>query len=133
VKTKRHDGPAIEREFDRVLVESVDESTAVVLGEIARRAVYEILEKNFDISKDRIPERLNAFTSAFEKIFGPAIGKMIMRAVAKTLYSRLDLTFIEISDWRLPDYVTEARVRMTMQSDSGKRPLVLGDVSENSS
>jgi hypothetical protein len=124
MQTKRHNTATSEREFDRLLVESLDESAAMVLGEIARKAVYEILETKYDITRNRIPERPNELTSAFERMFGTAPSRTILRAIAKTLYSKLGLTFIEIPDWRLPDYVREARTRMTVDGDSGKRHLV---------
>jgi hypothetical protein len=112
-----------EREFHRLLIESLDESAAMVLGEIARKAVYEVLEKKYGIERNRIPERLNELTSAFEAIFGPAPSNTIVRAIVKRLYSKLGLTFVEIPDWRLPDYVRETKARMTLYRDSTQRPL----------
>lgn len=123
-QTSRHSHTATsEREFDRLLIESLDESAAMVLGEIARKAVYEVLEKKYGIERNRIPERLNELTSAFETIFGATAGKTMVRAIVKRLYSKLGLTFVEIPDWRLPDYVREARARMTLYRDSTQRPL----------
>lgn len=124
VQTRRHHHSVMaEREFDRLLIESLDESAAMVLGEIARKALYEVLEKKYGIERNRIPERLNELTSAFETIFGPAPSKTMVRVIVKRLYSKLGLTFVEIPDWRLPDYVREARARMTLYRDSTQRPL----------
>jgi len=124
VQTSRHhDSMMSQRQFNRLLIESLDESAAMVLGEIARKAVYEVLEKKYGIERNHIPERLNELTSAFETIFGPVPSKTMVRAIVKRLYSKLELTFVEIPDWRLPDYVREARARMTLYGGSTERPL----------
>jgi len=122
-QTRHHHATASEREFDRVLIESLDESTAAVLGEIAKKSIYEILEKNYAITRNRVPERLNELTSAFEAMFGAASSKTIVRTIVKRLYTKLGLTFVEMPDWRLPDYVKEARARSILYGDSSKRHL----------
>lgn len=121
--SRHHHSTTTEREFDRLLIESLDESAALVLGEIARKAVYEVLEKKYRIERNRIPEKLNELTSAFETIFGSAASKTMARVIVKRLYSKLDLTFVEIPDWRLADYVREARARMTLYGGSTERRL----------
>jgi len=109
VETRSHRN--IEHEFDRLLVESLDENVAMILGEIAKKVVYEILEKKYTIARNRIPERLNELTSAFETMFGAVSSTIIVRVIVKRLYSELGLTYVERPDWRLPDYVSEARSR----------------------
>jgi hypothetical protein len=104
-------------EFDKLLVESLDESVAMILGQAPKKTVYDILEKRHAIARNRIPERLNEFTVALEKLFGVASSKVIMRIIVKRLYSKLGLTYIERPDWRLPDYVSEAKSRTTLFND----------------
>ena len=105
-------------EFDRLLVRSLDESFSAILGEIPKKTFYDGLEKNHAIARNRIPDRLNEFTAALETVFGVACSKVIVRIIVKRLYSNLGLTFIERPDWRLLDYVTEAKSRTTLFSDS---------------
>jgi hypothetical protein len=66
-----------ERTFDRLLIESVDESLATVLGEMVRNAVYDALENNFSIARNQIHERLNDFTLGLERSFGVTPSKVI--------------------------------------------------------
>jgi len=44
----------------------------------------------------------------------------IERVIVKRLYSELGLTYVERPDWRLPDYVSEARSRTTLFNDPVK-------------
>ena len=115
MQTRCHRGT--KPEFDRLLVESLNESFATILGEIPKRTLYDILEKNHAISVNRIPERLNEFTTVLDALFGVTPAKAIVRIIVKRLYSKLGLTYIERPDWRLPDYVSEARSKMTMFND----------------
>jgi hypothetical protein len=100
-----------------LLVEALDESFAAILGEIPKKTVYDILEKNHAITRNRIPEKLNEFTVALETVFGAAPSKVLERIVVKELYSKLGLTYIERPDWKLDDYVTEAKSRTTLFND----------------
>ena len=113
-----------EPEFDRMLVESLNESFATILGEIPKKTVYDILEKKHNIAANRIPERLNEFTTALETLFGVTPSKAIMRIIVKTLYSKLGLTYVERPDWRLPDYVNEAKSRRTLFNDPAELSLM---------
>lgn len=100
-----------EADFGRLLVESVDESLDCVLGEIVRKAVYDALEKHHSIARNQIPKRLDDFTLGLENSFGVVPSKTIGKVVIKRLYSKLGLEFVERADWRLPDYVKEARIK----------------------
>jgi hypothetical protein len=101
-------------ELDRLLVESVDESFAAILGEIPKKTLFDLLEKNRAITKNRIPEKLNEFTTAMDTVFGTTTSKVLESLIVKGLYSKLALTYIERPDWRLLDYLTEAKSRTTL-------------------
>lgn len=101
-------------ELDRLLVESLDESYAAILGEIPKKTLFDLLEKNRAITKNRIPEKLNEFTTAMDTVFGTTTSKVLESIVVKGLYSKLALTYIERPDWRLLDYMAEARSRTTL-------------------
>jgi len=104
-------------EFDRLFVQSLDESFAAILGEIAKQTFYDGLEKNHAIARNRRPDRMNEFTTALETVFGAACSKVLIKIIAKGLYSKLGLTFIERPDWQLLDYLTEAKSRTTLFND----------------
>jgi hypothetical protein len=111
-----------------LLVESLNESFVTILGEIPKKTVYDILEKNHGIAWNHIPERLNEFTVALETLFGAVPSKAMVRFIVKRLYSKLGLTYIERPEWRLPDYVSEAKSRTTMFDAPGLPPMLEKDV-----
>ena len=113
METRGHRGTS-GNDFDRLLVKVLDESFASILGEIPKRTLYGVLETNHTITANRIPERLDDFTLALETLFGAAATKVIVRIIARRLYSKLGLTYIDRPDWRLPDYVSEAKSRTTL-------------------
>jgi hypothetical protein len=98
-------------EFDRLFAQSLDESFTEILGEIPKKTFYDGLERKHAIARNCIPEKLDEFTVALETVFGITCSKVLMRIIATELYSKLGLTFIERPDWRLLEYVTEAKSR----------------------
>ena len=124
VETRSHLGTG--HYFDKLLVESLNESFATILGEIPKRTLYHILETNHNIAANCIPERLNEFAIALEALFGVAPSKAIVRIIVKRLYSKLTLTYIERPEWRLSDYVSEARSRTTMFDAPKTRRFSIG-------
>ncbi len=107
-----------EREFNRFFIESLDESLGSVLGEVVRLALYDVLEKHHSIARNQIAERLNDFTLALERSLGATPSKTMGRVIAKRLYSKLGLIFVEKANWRLPDYVEEARRKTSEGSEA---------------
>jgi len=57
------------RDFEKILLEAVDEQLTS-LGESSKQALYFHLERGFNIKKNEIPQKTEAFVSAMEKIFG---------------------------------------------------------------
>lgn len=55
--------------FDELLLEAIDEAFST-MGNSVREALYFCLEKEFKISRTSIPEKLEDFARALEKIFG---------------------------------------------------------------
>ena len=73
--------------FNRFLLESVDEGLSLV-GKSAKKAVYFDLEKNFNITRDDVPQRIEEFANALEKMFGLG-AKMIEIQIMKKLYEKI--------------------------------------------
>lgn len=101
-----------------MLIESVDETLAAVLGEIIREAIHDALRNRFSITMDQVPERLDDFSSYLEKLLGAAPSKTIGKVIIKRFYAKLGLEFVERANWRLPDYVREARTKTSGRSES---------------
>ena len=92
--------PTSQRE---VLLEAVDKGL-LVSGEIARTAIYERIERSYQIRREEIPEKLETFQKALEELLG-AGAKLIEKMIARNLYSSFGLNFTVHANWALPDYV----------------------------
>jgi hypothetical protein len=94
-------------EFNKCLLEAVDEGLRV-LGDIAREALYIHLKRECQISREEIPEKLEAFHKALDDIMGAAC-RAVEKLIALNLYQKLNFNFTEHGGWTLIDYVDEAR------------------------
>jgi len=90
------------RDFEKLLLEAVDEQLTS-LGESSRQALYFHLERGFNIKKQEIPRKTEAFVDAMEKIFGQGADYLEI-LIMKRLHSKMgldvklsktNLTFIE--------------------------------------
>ncbi len=90
------------RDFESLLLEAVDEQLTS-LGESSKQALYYHLEKGFNIKKQEIPKKTEAFINAMEKIFGQGADYLEI-LIMKRLHSKIglevkmstpSLTFIE--------------------------------------
>jgi hypothetical protein len=93
--------------LEKILLEAVDEGL-LVPGEIVRAAIYERLERSYQIKRGEIPEKLETFHLALEDLLDKS-GKVMEKLIAKSLYRRLELNFTEHDGWTLVDYVNHAK------------------------
>lgn len=56
-------------DFKKLLLEAIDEGLSS-LGDSSKQTFYSYLEKTFSIEKQDIPNKIEEFTNAIEKIFG---------------------------------------------------------------
>jgi hypothetical protein len=80
-------------DLSKVLLEAVDEGL-LVPGEIVRAAIYERLERSYQIKRAEIPEKLETFHQALQDLLG-AGGKVMEKLIAKSPY-RQSPTQIEL-------------------------------------
>ncbi len=92
-------------EFERVFLESIDEGLAC-LGDIPKQLLYSQLEEEFGLSQREFLSRLEEFSGALEKIFGPG-GNFVEIEIMKSLYSKLkcSLEWKQVSNFKFPKYV----------------------------
>ncbi len=89
------------------LLRAVDDGL-LVPGEIVRAAIYERIERSYQLKREEIPEKLEAFHRALQDLLGAA-AEVMEKLIAKNLYSRLGLNFTEHANWSIVDYVNHAR------------------------
>ncbi len=74
-------------QFDRFLVEAIDEALST-LGEAVKNTIYEHLERDFGISKNEIPTRIDEFSDIMHKIFRLGASRLEIKFI-KNLDSKI--------------------------------------------
>jgi hypothetical protein len=72
--------------FRKLLSEAVDESLAT-LGETPKQAIYFHLQESFNIMKQDIPDKIDEFAFAIEKIFGEG-AKLLEIQIMRSLHEK---------------------------------------------
>ena len=83
-------------DFKKLLLEAVDEGLSS-LGDSPKKAIYFHLERNFGIKKQDIPDRIEEFTEAIEKIFGHG-ARILEICIMKHLYEKVGDDFLYVPE-----------------------------------
>ena len=105
------------REFNDLLLESIDETLTILLSREVVDALYGYLQKAHSISRDQIPTRLDTLSSILARTFGLPSSATISKAIARKFYSKLALTFSDNPGGSLLGYVE--RAKMMLQEREG--------------
>jgi hypothetical protein len=85
-----------QEKFDQLLIEAIDEALSS-LGEPVKNAVYQHLQNDFSIEKDKIPSQIEEFSNIIHKIFGLGASRLEIKFM-KNLNSKLEI------DIKMPEY-----------------------------
>ncbi len=77
----------IHEEFENLFLEAVDESLSS-LGDSAKQAIYYHLEESFRLKRQEIPDRIDEFATAMERIFGYG-AKLLQIQIMKRLHEKV--------------------------------------------
>lgn len=86
-------------DFRKLLLEAVEDGLSL-LGDCSKQTLYNHLESNFKIGKQDIPDKIEQFSDAIEKIFGQS-AKLLQIEIIKNLYKKVK------SDFEYPDKKSE--------------------------
>lgn len=93
--------------LQEVLLQAIDDAL-LVPGEIVPVAIYDRIERSYQIRREEIPEKLELFHKALQQLLG--VGARVMeKSISKNLYRRFKLNFDEHENWTLLDYVDHAK------------------------
>jgi hypothetical protein len=95
-------------DFDNAVLESIDEAIGALLGQEVLDALYSNLKTKRSIKREEIPDQLPILNIVLEEHFRSSTAT-IVRSIARNLYSKLGLNFINRKGYRLIDYVKDAR------------------------
>jgi len=108
------------KEFNDVLVESIDETITALLSRTVVDALYAHLQTNYSISRDEVPYRLDTLLTTLQRIFGVPSSQTITRVVARRFYLKLGLEFTSNASRTLLEYVDEAKVKLQNSSSKSR-------------
>ena len=106
----------LKNDFNPLLVESVKEAIEDALGKEQAKLAFRFIER--DVSFEKLPNQLPTFYMALKKNFGKNCGT-IETAIARKLYQKLSLEFIETPNTELARYVEEAFINITRREHQG--------------
>lgn len=105
--------------FDQLLLFAIDEGLSG-LGEAGKASIYIHLEGLFNIRKQEIPNKLNDFSNALERIFGLG-ARHLEILIMKNLQAKLEVTCKwptykwPLSKWIVPEMTFTEYVRLMRQ------------------
>jgi hypothetical protein len=98
-----------ENEFGNLVIKTIDEYLSS-FNEIDKKAIYSVLEKDYEIKKEEIPYKIESFADALEQILG--IGaKLVEIGIIESLHNEFPefMFFPKNGDICLTEYVTSLR------------------------
>lgn len=100
--------------LEDLLVESIDEVLRDLLGTKVREAIYDYLERNYQIARDLIPRNLVTFFTVLDQICGKS-SRIIGKAIASRLFAKLGWKFTEVKGFEFVDYLEAAKARIARE------------------
>jgi len=88
-----------QKKFEGVLLESIDEAFST-LGDNVKKVIYFHLTDKFMITKMDIPNKIDDFSDALEKIFGLGARKLEILIIAK-LHDKINCDY----EWKGPNWL----------------------------
>ena len=106
-----------ESEFNSALLDSIDQTLTDVFSPEVKEMLYRYLETKVGIVRRALPSRLDGLGSVLSTLFGPKGNSVLERTIAKRLYSKIGLRFIEKPSYTLPNYVEDAKTQLPTHSE----------------
>jgi len=102
--------PGLHTNFDYLLVESIDEALADLLGRRSRDQIYDHLATQYRYGREEIPIKIFEFCEFLEQIFSSG-SKTVGRTIIRRLCERLGYEFVNVSGFEFFDYLDALRAR----------------------
>jgi hypothetical protein len=109
----------LDKEFNILLLESIDETVTALLSRDVVNSLYVHLKTVRSISRNEAPYRLDIVASTLEAIFGLKGSQTICKAIARKFYARLNLEFPALPGRTLLEYVEGAKIKVRERNQRG--------------
>ena len=104
------DPQLIASRFDYMLLESIDEALADLLGRRSRDQIYDYLATRYRYGREEIPLKIFEFCDFLEDMFSTG-SKTMERTMIRRLCDRLGYEFVHVPGFEFFDYLDALRAR----------------------
>ena len=111
-------GPSTD--FDYLLLESIDEALADLLGRRSRDQIYDHLATQYRYGREEIPIKIFEFCEFLEKVFSSG-SKTVGRTIIRRLCERLGYEFVNVPGFEFFDYLDALRARSEQRAGGHER------------
>jgi hypothetical protein len=116
-----------EKIFGALLLESIDQAFST-LGQTVKLSIYFNLETKFALPKQDIPDRIEDFSSALEKIFGQASVPLEI-LIMKCLNEKIKGNYRWVGPkWLVPDLTLEKYLKIAKLSIENQRKIPISEM-----
>jgi hypothetical protein len=127
VEMKRLAKTKTEKIFGALLLESIDQAFST-LGQNVKLSIYFHLETKFALPKRDIPDRIEDFTSAVQKIFGKGSAPLEI-LIMKFLNEKIRCNYEWVGPkWLVPELTLEKYLKMAKLSIENKVKISISDM-----
>jgi hypothetical protein len=94
-----------------------------MLGANVLPSLYAALEKQYAVTRDELPYRLETMYSVLESVFGFRGSSIIEKHIVQKFYNILGLPFGTVDGYALKDYVEAARKKIETMSRNSSNSI----------
>jgi len=99
------------KNFNKLVLETVDEELKRIFGETATLVIYGYLENNLSLKREEIAEKIELFSQGLDKFFGSG-AYMLEKTILTNLYSSFRFNYKEKKGYSFVDYVAELKNKL---------------------
>jgi len=93
-------------EFNKLLLQTIDENLKQIFRETATHIIYQFLENNYSLKREEIPEKLETFMEGLHNFFRSG-AYMIEQSILEELHVKLGLKYKSREGYRFMDYIDD--------------------------
>jgi hypothetical protein len=101
-------------EFNEEVKRAIDGAIFGLVGQGVLQSLYKHLKDHYDITPNDVPMRLDTLFETLEHVFGVTGARTIGKAIARRLYFRFNLQFVDAQNASLQDYLQQAKKELRL-------------------
>ena len=106
--------------FDYLLLESIDEALADLLGRRSRDQIFDHLATRYGYGREEVPVKICEFYEFLEKMFSSG-AKTVGRTILRRLCRKLGYAFVNLPDLEFLDHLAVVRAKSERDAESQER------------